>query len=249
MSLNPSTLVQQKKARATKCSAVFKPNGSGTYVGPQGPTGPTGETGCTGITGDTGGTGPTGKVGTGPTGCTGSTGCTGITGPTGCTGSTGEKGDAANTGSTGSTGYTGPTGLTGPTGEPGLYNGNLVFTKGPYIKLRDVFVDDYVLSDGYTYFTIISDIGQSSTINGFARPTEGQTVIIVNNSGFTQYFQEEALTSQQNSRFYMNVGPGQLLPLPVNHGIILIYSTNLTISDQNGIVYTGQNRWIKIGMT
>jgi hypothetical protein len=118
--------------------------------------------------------------------------------------------------------------------------------------LKDVVVNNYVLTDGYTYFTIISsDVGASSTINGFARVKEGQTVIIVNNSGYTQYFQEEAITSQENSRLYLKVGVGEILELPVNCGIIFIYSTGLTIQDDrhDPPVLVNQNRWIKLAMT
>ena len=174
----------------------------------------------------------------------------GIDGPTGTTGSTGF------TGPTGTTGTTGPIGLTGPTGFPGRYTGLLEFTKGPNIELESTIVNDYVLTDGLTYFDIVTLIDESSVINGFARVQEGRFVIIFNNSGYTQHFQEDAGSavpegdseegaSQFNNRFYFGIGQGNLLPLNVNQSIVLFYATNITIQGYT----TPQNRWIKLSLS
>ena len=58
---------------------------------------------------------------------------------------------------------------------------------------------------------------------------------------YNQYFQEEALTSQPHHRFFLNIGAGNLLTIPVNCGIFFIYVSNITIGE-----LSGQNRWIKL---
>jgi hypothetical protein len=333
--LPSATIINEKKERASRCTAMYKPYGAGRYVFPTGSTGTTGITGRTGPTGTTGLTGPTGTTGTtgrtGPTGQTGPIGpiglsdkyisftlnttlsgivqngsvimnvssglaytignsilvtdstnplfnrfegvvtnylngvitigritnivgfqggtftstngfvinLDGIDGPTGTTGCTGLRGP------TGTTGCTGPFGLTGPTGNPGTYTGLMEFTKGPFIELRQSVVDNYVLTDGLTYFDIVTTIGASSTINGFARVQEGRFVIVVNNSGFPQYFQEEADSSQYNNRFYFGIGQQNLLVLYPNQSIVLFYATRITILGQTNL----QNRWIKLALS
>jgi hypothetical protein len=170
----------------------------------------------------------------------------GIQGPTGYTGTTGPTGP---TGLTGPTGFTGPTGIkgqigqTGPTGSPGVFNGLLVFAKGPFEPpLGAEFIDNYEIGDGHTYYNILSNYDGSSIITGFKFTQEGRYFILINNTPYIQYFQEEGPTSLTYNRLYLGIGEGNLFPLPINHGIAFIYA--------NGLLNVVDNRrWIKLYTT
>jgi len=168
----------------------------------------------------------------------------GIQGPTGFTGPTGPTGLTGFTGVTGPTGLQGFQGPTGCTGYPGVFNGLLVFAKGPFNPPLDAdIIDNYKIGDGNTYYDLLSDHTNSSTITGFSFSEQGRYFILINNTPFTQYFQEEGTTSLVNNRLFLGIGAGNTLALPVNHGIAFIYSSNITINDLVG------NRWIKLYTT
>jgi hypothetical protein len=130
------------------------------------------------------------------------------------------------------------------------------FNRGPFDppfpyppEIAGQYVDDYPLSDGFTYFNIASNYITSSIITGFSFPQDGRFVILINNTNFVQYFQEEGLTSQNDHRLFLGIGSGNSLSLPINHAIGFIYSSGLTLVDTNNIPVLNQNRWIKLYRT
>jgi hypothetical protein len=148
---------------------------------------------------------------------------------------------------TGTTGATGPPGMQGIQGIPGTYNGLLEFTKGPQIVLTSPEINDYVLTDAFTYFNLISFVEYSSVLNGFERYSEGRFVIIVNNTPYEQYFREEVQTSQKDHRFYFAIGTGNGLILYPNQGIILMYATRINVyNDVTEETEYDQGRWINL---
>jgi len=159
----------------------------------------------------------------------------------------------------GPVGAIGLRGSTGPTGERGIFNALVQFNRGPFDppfpyasppKIAGQYVDDYPLSDGFTYFNIKSNYDTSSIITGFSFPQDGRFVILINNTEFVQYFQEEGLTSQNDHRLFLGIGAENSLSLPINHAIGFIYSAGLTLFDTNNIpVLYNQNRWIKLYRT
>jgi hypothetical protein len=193
------------------------------YTGPSGPAGPIGYTGMPGIPG------PTGPPGISQEGYTGYTGAPGIAGPTG------EKGSSGYTGATGSQG------VTGPPGQNGNLTGNVILTEGPNIMIGTQDINNYNLTDGYSYYIMkSSDDENSVSICGFMGGINGRLLIIYNDTGVNQTFVQEATTSLQSNRFLLRT-PNQV----IHNGqtITFVYMTGITI---NGV--SGQNRWVVISL-
>jgi len=222
-------------------------------TGPSGPTGEDGSIGDTGPTGDEGPIGPTGEDGSngekghtgdegpiGPTGEDGSNGDTGKDGSTGYTGYTGEKGSTGSNGATGEVGLIGPTGSNGPTGQNGSLTGNVVLTQGPNIVINSQDLNNYNLTDGYSYYIITSSGINLVSITGFMGGINGRLLIIFNDTGVAQTFIAESTNSLVSNRFLLRTGLGVLLN---GQTITFLYMVGITI---NGI--PNQNRWVLISI-
>jgi hypothetical protein len=189
--------------------------------------------------------------GTGTTGPTGSPGIIGSIGPTGPTGMRGIDGTAVNTGATGTTGVVGPTGITGITGPigsigltgptgPGLGSaGAVIFTEGPSIDMDANLnpspnMNNYLLTD-FSFYKLTNASG-GYNITGFAGGVSGKFIIIINNTGSNQTFQEENAGSTASNRFVLGVANKTI---GINQSCTFIYATGLTISGT-----PGQARWI-----
>lgn len=214
------------------CLSIYFESCSASFIrttlvlaGPTGSTGPPGFTGPTGPTGATGMRGIDGTaVNTGATGPTGPTGVTGVVGPTGITGITGPIGSI---------------GLTGPTG-PGLGSaGAVIFTEGPIIDMDANLnpspnMNNYLLTD-FSFYKLTNASG-SYNITGFAGGVNGKFIIVINNTGSNQTFQEENAGSTASNRFVLGVANKII---GINQSCTFIYATGLTISGS-----PGQARWI-----
>jgi len=209
--------------------------GSSGNTGFTGPTGTRGCTGAPGLRGDTGLMGPTGppgnssegEYGTGPTGPTGPW----VVGSTGSMGPTGERGEDGNIG---------PTGPQGPTGQNGNLTGNIVLTQGPNIVIGSQDINNYNLTDGYSYYIMKSPDENAVSIGGFMGGINGRLLIIFNDTGVIQTFIQESNNSLVSNRFLLRT-PNQVL----HNGqtITFLYMVGITI---NGI--SNQNRWVLISI-
>ncbi len=196
-----------------------------------GNTGPTGCTGAPGI-GYTGTMGPTGEKG-----------LDGLQGEMGPTGPPGEGGDAYTgpTGPKGSSGEIGDTGATGPQGQNGNLTGNVVLNEGPNIMIGTQDINNYNLTDGYSYYKMkSSDDENSVSICGFMGGINGRLLIVYNDTGVNQTFVQEATTSLVSNRFLLRT-PNQVIH--DGQTITFLYMTGITI---NGV--SGQNRWVVISL-
>lgn len=204
-------------------------------IGYTGTMGPTGEKGQVGLRGEMGPTGPPGEGGdayTGPTGPKGSSGEIGATGLQGIAGSTGP---------TGSSGQLGATGATGPQGQNGNLTGNVILNEGPNIMIGTQDINNYNLTDGYSYYKMkSSDDENSVSICGFMGGINGRLLIIYNDTGVNQTFVQEATTSLVSNRFLLRT-PNQVIH--DGQTITFLYMTGITV---NGV--SGQNRWVVISL-
>ena len=212
--------------------------------GVTGATGPTGNPGCTGapgLHGDTGIMGPTGPPGKS---CDGyeKTGPTGPTGPggTGSTGPTGERGEEGERGEQGENGVMGPTGPEGPTGQNGNLTGNIVLNQGPNIVIGSQDINNYNLTDGYSYYIMKSPDENSVSIGGFMGGINGRLLIIFNDTGVNQTFIQESSNSLVSNRFLLRT-PNQVIH--DGQTITFLYMAGITI---NGT--PNQNRWVVISL-
>ncbi len=205
--------------------------------------GNTGPTGCTGAPG-IGYTGPMG-----PTGEKGQAGLHGEMGPTGppgnggdaYTGPTGPKGSDGNMGPTGEQGILGATGATGPQGQNGNLTGNVILNEGPNIMIGTQDINNYNLTDGYSYYKMkSSDDENSVSICGFMGGINGRLLIIYNDTGVNQTFVQESTTSLVSNRFLLRT-PNQVIH--DGQTITFLYMTGITV---NGV--SGQNRWVVISL-
>jgi len=220
------------------------------FLGNTGPTGctgapgiigPTGEKGINGLQGEIGPTGPPGEYRDAYTGPTGPKGSSGQFGATGATGATGPKGEDGYAGPTGEQGILGATGATGPQGQNGNLTGNVILNEGPNIIIGTQDINNYNLTDGYSYYKMkSSDDENSVSICGFMGGINGRLLIIYNDTGVNQTFVQESTTSLVSNRFLLRT-PNQVIH--DGQTITFLYMTGITI---NGV--SGQNRWVVISL-
>ncbi len=156
----------------------------------------------------------------GNTGYTGITGITGITGPVGVTGARGSTGDG------------------GPTGPTGRFPGYIILDKGNDIIIESTNVDNYVPIGTQSFYILTSPNQISANISGFSGGVVGQMIVVINNSGVTQTFQNEAGSSLASNRFALN---STSVAVGVNASIRFLYVNGLKVG-----AAVGQSRWVQL---
>ena len=124
----------------------------------------------------------------------------------------------------------------GPTGPSPTTITSLTLTQGSNINLSNITttLDNCNVSDGYSFYGLVS-ASTSVNITGFTGGVIGRILIIINNSGYQQTFQEEKQTSTDINRLSLGI-PDKTIG--TNKTITFIYSS----------VSVG-NRWIMISST
>ena len=188
---------------------------------PHGPTGHTGHTGHTGTTGRTGYTGPTRSINI-------ETPLQNISsffmGPEGPQGPEGPEG---------------PEGPQGPEGKPGknsVPQKNIVLPQGPVIYITSNNVDNYNLSDNYSYYIMKNDNKNTANISGFEGGEDGKIIYMINDTENDQLFLSESKNSFSDNRLILK---SSVLILKPNQTVSFIYSKNITVNN-----FPGQNRWL-----